>query len=80
MRQLSTRDQMTQKLTTIGHIKAHTAQSAINGPEMTMYNNSNEKTNGLIHVQKTNKNKYLTHKQTTTTELQAPDINNNFNA
>ena len=39
-----------------------------------MLNNSNEKTNGLIYVKKLTKNKYVTHKQTTTTELQAPDL------
>ena len=36
---------------------------------MTMQNNSNEKTNGLIYVKKWTKNKYVTHKQRTTTEL-----------
>ena len=42
---------------------------------MTMLNNSNEKTNGLIYIKNfLTKNKYVTHKQTTTTELQAPDL------
>ena len=41
---------------------------------MTMSNNSNKKTNGLIHFKKLTKNKYVTHKQTTTTELKAPDL------
>ena len=49
---------MTQKLTTIGHrtamSKARAAQSAIKDPEITMYNNSNGKTNGLIYIQKMN--------------------------
>ena len=40
---------------------------------MAMENNSNEKTNGLIHIKKMT-NKYVTHKQTTPTELQAPDM------
>ena len=31
-------------------------------------------TNGLIYVQKTTKNKYVTHKPTTTTEFQAPEL------
>ena len=34
--------------------KVHTAKSAFKGTDMTMKNNSNEKTNGLIYVQKIN--------------------------
>ena len=37
---------------------------------MTIKNNSNEKTNGLIYIKQWTKNKYVTHNQTTTTELQ----------
>ena len=60
MRQLSTRDQndteiklqVTVRSSTMS--KAYTAQSAIKGPDKTMYNNSNEKTNGRIYVKKIN--------------------------
>ena len=54
--------------------KTHTVYSAIKGNVITMKNNSNEKTNDLIYVQRMNDNKYVKHKQTTTTELQAPDL------
>ena len=55
--------------------KAQTAYSDIKGAEMTnVKKNSNKKTNGLIQVQNERNNKYVTHKQTTTTELQAPNL------
>ena len=43
--------------------KANTSKSAIKGLEITTLNNSNEKNNGLIYVQKMNEKKYVTHKQ-----------------
>ena len=49
---------MTQKLTNIGHRTAFNNEQSpyrivcYKGPDMTMKNNSNEKTNGLIYVQK----------------------------
>ena len=39
-----------------------------------MQNISNEKTNGLFVYNKNTKIKYLTQQQTTTTELQSPDL------
>ena len=54
--------------------KFHTTLPAIKGSEMTMKNNSNEKTNDLIYVQKINEDKYVAHKQMITTEFQAPDL------
>ena len=74
MRQVSTNDQMTQKLTTIGHRTTFNNEKSpyrLVSYKRSQNNNSNEKTNGLTYVQ--NKNNYVTHKQTTTTELQAPD-------
>ena len=37
--------------------KVPTAQSAMKDPEMTMSNNSNEKTNGLINIKNMNEKK-----------------------
>ena len=64
MRQLLTRDQMTQKLTTIGHC------TTVKGPEMTNVKQfKRKKTNGLNNVQnKRTQNKYAIHQQTTSTE------------
>ena len=45
---------------------------------MTMYNNSNEKTNGHCMYKKFTKNMYVTHKPMTTTELQAPDLGQTY--
>ena len=55
MRQLSTRDQNDTDINNYRPStmsKAHTSKSAIIGPDMTMGNNSNEKTNGLIYFKK----------------------------
>ena len=43
-----------------------------------MSTNSNKKTNVLIYVQKWTNNEYVTHQQTTTTELQAPASDRNI--
>ena len=45
---------------------------------MTMWNSSKEKTNGLILIKKMKENKYVTYKQMTTTELQAPDLGQSY--
>ena len=54
--------------------KAHTACSAIKGPEMTNVKQFKREINSLIYIQKWTKNKYVTHQQTTTTGSQAPDF------
>ena len=55
MRQLSTRDKNNTDINNYRSpygLQQCSALSAIKGPDMTMYNNSNEKTNGVIYIKK----------------------------
>ena len=79
MRQLFTRDQMTQKLTTIGH-HINNEQSPYH---IVRYKRATKWQCKTIHTRKRAawfiykkwmKNKYVTHEQKTTTKLQASDL------
>ena len=71
---------ITHTLTTIGHRTAFINEQSsyrivsYKRPRYDNVKHFKRETNSLIYIKKWTKNKYVTHKQTTTTDLQSPDL------